>query len=146
MARESQLWTSLAVAKIRLRERLHMNRVENWATPGTPDVEGFLEGMGFFQYELKSSMRPMKGGPVRFDFRKREKQIEYMRRRWTIGGACFFLLQVGHGHGRWIYLVPGDQGEALKSGVTEDVVMELDLLKNAKFDPVETIKRSHRRC
>lgn len=142
MARESQLWASLKVAHFRLRDALHMNRVENWVTPGTPDVEGFYRGFGFFQLELKSSMRPVKGGPVRFSFHKREKQIAYLKRRWEIGGPCWFLLQVGHGHSRQIYLVPGDQGDALKAGLTEDQISQLDVLKNGKFDPVETIKRA----
>ena len=142
MARESELWATLRVARVTLGPALHMNRVENWATPGTPDVEGFYEGFGFFQIELKSSMRPIRGGPVRFSFNKREKQIAYCKKRWDMGAPCWFLLQVGHGHSRQIYLVPGNQGDALKAGLTEEQVMELDVLKTAKFNAAETIKRA----
>lgn len=144
MSREVRLWEALSKARYILRDRLHMNRVENTATPGAPDVEGFLEGMGAFQFELKSEERPAKGGPVRFDMHRREKQIEYLRKRWAVGGACFWLLQVGSGSRRQVYMLEGPLGPRLKAGLTEEELMELDVLKNARFDPVEAIKRARR--
>lgn len=144
MARESQLWKSLSQARLILRERLHMHRVENLATPGSPDVEGFLEGMGHFEFELKSAARPVRDGPVRFDMEDREKQIEYMRRRWAIGGACFWLLQVGSGASRQVYMLEGDAGPAIKAGLTEDQLRERDILKNPRFDAAEIVSMAFR--
>lgn len=145
MARETQLWNTLRQARLVLKDRLHMHRVENTASPGSPDVEGFLETMGHFEFELKSTDRPVREEtPVRFDMAGREKQIEYLRRRWAIGGACFWLLQVGSGAGRQIYMVEGDKGPALKAGVTEDTLREWDLLKNPKFDAAECVQMAFR--
>jgi penicillin-binding protein-related factor A (putative recombinase) len=145
MARENQLWNTLKQARLVLRDRLHMNRVENSASPGSPDVEGFLEGMGAFQFELKSTERPTREeSPVRFDMKRREKQIEYMARRWAIGGACFWLLQVGSGAGRQIYMLEGDKGTQIRDGMNEDQLRELDLLKNPKFDAAEAVQMAFR--
>jgi len=129
MSRESSLWSWLAKARRALADDLHMERIENLLGAGTPDVEGFLRtthrGAGFvlkstFWLELKSSERPARSStPIRFKLKGREAQIEFMRRRWELGGNAFWLLQVGSGPDRRLYLAPGDAGAQLLHGVTE---------------------------
>lgn len=134
MALESSLWNWLSKARVAFQDDLHMERVENLIAAGTPDVEGYvrfpgrdvvpgdrpLPMRGAFQIELKSSARPVRPAtPVRFKLRDREKQIAFMRRRWTIGGNAFFLLQVGEGAERSLYLAPGDLGAVLQGGIIE---------------------------
>ena len=129
MALEKSLWGWLAKARPVLADRLHMQRVEN-SIEGSGDVEGFYTeampelapGGDFvsFWLELKSEERPARPStPVRFDLRKREKQIEFMRKRYVMGGAAYWLLQVGSYSERMIYLAPGDYGAALAKGVCE---------------------------
>lgn len=123
MALERSLWAWLKKARLVFGAALHMERVENSVGAGFPDVEGYLqtdEHGGQFALELKSSERPVRNTtPVRFKFRNREAQIEWMAQRWRLGGNAFFLLQVGSGPDRILYLVPGDHGELLARGVIE---------------------------
>ena len=120
MARESSLWKWLSKARLALPDTLQIERVENSIAAGFPDVDGFLAPAGAFQIELKSTERPARPAtPVRFALRGREKQIEYMRKRWELGGNAFFLLQVGSGSDRILYLAPGNIGAELQRGITE---------------------------
>ena len=129
MTLESNLWGWLRGARRELGATLHINRVENGVMAGMPDVEGFLHipggkgevaTIGQFWLELKSSERPARPTtPVRFSLRDREAQIEWMRTRWNIGANAFWLLQVGSGTERRLYLARGDLGERLKAGMTE---------------------------
>lgn len=127
MVLESSTWKWLAKALRHYNPEwdLQAQRVENTAGGGTPDVEGFIrrrdEAFGVqFQLELKAEDRPVrKATPLRFDLRNREKQIEFMKRRWEMGGNAHFLLQVGSGHERTLYLVPGTWGERLRSPIQE---------------------------
>lgn len=131
MTLERNLWSWLSGARRELGAALDINRVENGVMAGMPDVEGFLNMpdpggklrpsiVGQFWLELKSKERPARGlTPIRFDLRKREAQIEWMRNRWNLGGNVFWLLQVGSGHERVLYLARGDFGDKLKAGVTE---------------------------
>lgn len=143
MSREVQLWDALSKAKYVLRESLHMDRIENLVTPGMPDVEGYLHKMGQFWFELKSEERPTNSEtPVRFKMRPR--QIEWLRHRWEIGGACFWLLQVGSGTRRRVYMLEGRHGAKIDFGLTEAQIAELDILQSPKFDPAEAIKLAFR--
>lgn len=130
MARESALWETIKKARVVFGDALHLQRIENMLGAGTPDVEGYLDyallgsainrRTGQFWLELKSSARPVRPTtPVRFKLRGRDEQIEFMRRRWALGGNAFFLLQVGAAAKRMIYLAPGDIGTDLKRGLTE---------------------------
>lgn len=123
MALERSLWAWLKKARPVFGDALHMERVENAIGAGFPDVEGYVkteEHSGQFAFELKSSERPARNTtPVRFKFRNREQQIEWMAHRWRLGGNAFFLLQVGSGPDRILYLVPGDHGALLARGVIE---------------------------
>lgn len=120
MARESSLWKWLSNARLALPDTLQIERVENSIGAGFPDVDGFLAPAGAFQLELKSTERPARPTtPIRFALRNREKQIAYMRKRWELGGNAFFLLQVGSGADRIVYLAPGDIGAELQRGILE---------------------------
>lgn len=123
MARESSLWAWLSKARHDFGSTLHIQRIENFVGAGTPDVEGFLqtpEMSGQFWLELKSIARPARATtPLRFPLKDRKEQVEFMRKRWEIGGNCFWLLQVGSGYDRVIYLAPGPLGEALRNGMIE---------------------------
>jgi hypothetical protein len=130
MARESQLWKWLSAARDPMRDRLDLRRVEDSISAGFPDVDGFLIKMPLhsdededrlgFKIELKSEVRPAKPTtPIRFKVQKRAAQIEFMRKRYAMGEAAYFLLQVGEGADRILYLAPGDVGARLKAGLTE---------------------------
>lgn len=143
MARESALWIALKKAVPHFRRALHMHRVENIASPGAPDVEGYLEDQGHFEFELKSEERPAKiTTPIRF--KMRDKQVEYAKRRWAVGGAVFWLLQVGSGSDRRVYMIEGHHGEAIDKGLTEIQLRDLDMLQALKFDPIEAIRIAFR--
>ncbi len=146
MARESSLWKWLSKARDELRERVDLRRVEDAISAGFPDVDGFflaergpppgshawiedvvLYDVPFgFKLELKSEVRPARPAtPIRFKLDKRVAQIEFMRKRYAMGEAAYFLLQVGEANDRMLYLAPGDAGARLKAGMTES---ELALL------------------
>lgn len=150
MARESGLWSWLAKARLHFKLSLHMHRIENPVSPGMPDVEGFLSieafahsppssarlSHGQFWLELKSASRPVRAKtPVRF--KMRPKQVEWARRRWKLGGACYWLLQVGDGGARRIYMLPGHAGADIDRGLTEVELSKADVLRFC-FDPKVT--------
>jgi len=120
MAGESTFWQWLSGARKHFRESLHINRIENIAMAGMPDVEGQLDKEQFWA-ELKSTRRPARPEtPIRFDMKKREKQIEFMRRRYSMGSNCFWLLRVTGGTiGTMVYMLPGDKGHLLTPGILE---------------------------
>jgi len=123
-ARENSLWKWLKQAKLQIGQELDMHRVENSVSQGMPDVEGFLGGAGQFWAELKAAERPKKPDtPVRFDVR--EAQVEWLRRRWSLGGAAWLLVQVGSGRTRDIYLIDGSQARDVQRGMTEKALREI---------------------
>lgn len=136
MAKESQLWQWLSGARVALRGQLQMERIENLLGAGTPDVEGYVRitdktmvthnTEAQFWLELKSHERPARADtPIRFPLKDRENQIAFLRRRWDLGGNAFFLVQVGSGHERRLYLLAGDMGRQLQAGMTEsDIAVE----------------------
>lgn len=125
MARESSLSKWLAKARLDT-PGLQMTRVENSLGAGFPDVDGYLSGFGAFQIELKSTTRPARPTtPVRFALRGRDAQIAYLARRWALGGNAYFLLQVGEGADRVLYLAPGSIGAKLREGITESELAQL---------------------
>lgn len=158
MARESQLWKNLSKARVEIGPTLHMHRIENMLGSGIPDVEFYLgpntltpflnkpvTGQGWF--ELKSSVRPARlTTPIRFKLKGREAQIEWMRARWAVGGNAFWLLQVGEGHERRLFLIRGDMGDRLAGGVCESELALLSMDCGAMFDKrvsaAEIIRRS----
>lgn len=133
-AKESSLWDWLSKARRELGPALHMTRIENYVEPGMPDVEGTfrLEDKPHqFWLELKSEDRPKRDGtPVRFDVRP--DQVTWNAMRWGLGANNFWLLQVGSGRDRALYLAPGDLGSRLLAGLTE-TELAIECLATAIF-------------
>ena len=146
MSRESALWHWLAKARTEQGSRLHMNRIENSAGPGMPDVEGCLEGYGQFWLELKSSARP-KRADTAIRFKVRPKQVEWMNARWKAGAPCYWLLQVGSAEERRLYLLPGRRGAWIKTGMTESELRTESVLCTAdkKHTQLEFLSAATRR-
>lgn len=147
MARESSLWQWLVKAKYEpdLRGRLDLRRVEDSIGAGFPDVDGaFVHGVhepalgGFvrrgvlsFKLELKSEVRPARAStPIRFKVQKRFAQLEFMQRRYDMGEAAYFFLQVGEGADAMRYLLPGNLGGRLRDGVNESELAVLCATEN----------------
>lgn len=117
-----------------------MNRVENLTMKGMPDVEGFLKENTQFWIELKSSERPARPTtPIRFKVRDREAQIEWLTKRWNLGGNAWLCLQVGSGADRRIYVIAGVHAAEVYSGVIETRLKKLDQLRQLKPKPAEII-------
>lgn len=136
MARESGLWRWLSGARRALGADLHMTRVENIIGAGMPDVEGCYQGVQFW-LELKSAMRPAREAtPIRFPTKGREDQAKWAMHRIAAGGRAWYLLQVGHGHSRTIYLCSGFYVERLHAGAREDEIAERSVVIKRPEDAV----------
>lgn len=111
MALESALWTRCKTGAQAVRfqgHKLDIQRIENCATSGHPDVEGCLDGDQFW-IELKSCMRPVRPDtPIRP--KKRESQEIWHGRRARAGcRIAWILVQVGEAHKAKLYLIPGNR-------------------------------------
>jgi len=103
-----------------------MERIENAAGAGMPDVGGCMDGVSFW-IELKSETRP-KRPTTAIRPKLRESQSEWFRERCAAGCRfCFILLQVGHARASRLYLVPGDRYDDCKA-VTEAELTELSVV------------------
>jgi hypothetical protein len=140
VARENRLWGWLRKADG--TPRLMMERVENAITSGTPDVTGCFEGSHFW-IELKSAPRPKRPTtPVRFP--TRTAQVEWHEDWWKAGCSCWWLVQVGHGHSRAIYMLPGHMGAKLHEGMTEVDLASASVLRSSKPTVFEVLNKAHR--
>ena len=136
MARESTLWSWLRKAD-NGNPTLMLGRMENLVEVGRPDVDGIWRGVTF-QLELKVAKRPSRrttklawGSPVK------DNQVEWILRRLAAGGAAAWLLQVGEGPERAVYLLHGAEGPWLINGVTESELRERALLVDPQpFDVI----------
>jgi hypothetical protein len=118
-ATESNLWAWLSKARVVLGPDLDMRRIENAVGFGDPDVELCYLGFGC-DLELKAAPRPVRGGRLHFGSPMKREQVEWGLKRLAAGGAHGFLIQVGEGADRSVYLVHGRLGPAmLEGGVTE---------------------------
>jgi len=150
VARESSLWGRLRNTGVpELRERgygVDVQRIENAAAAGHPDVEGFLtdpfEAAGEqFWIELKSNDRPVRlSTPIHP--KTRDSQSIWHRTRAEAGCRCHWvLLQVGSGHRACLYLIPGslyDKIEATESDLASMSVVSPDA------SPAEVLIRAAR--
>lgn len=137
---ESNLWQWLARARKPLGKALHMTRQENLVAVGQPDVEGCYSGSQFW-LELKHAARPARATTkLRFGSPIKQNQIEWHRERAGAGGRVYYLISVGSGHERRIYLIPWSRGpEMLDHGVTEKQLDEWNELDSpAPFKVVLT--------
>ncbi len=85
--KESSLWQWLSKASL---PKLHMQRIENAAGVGTPDVEGCLDGDCFW-IELK--VAETANGLVRVHITP--EQVFFLQTRKRAGGSAMLLVQVG---------------------------------------------------
>lgn len=114
MASESALWKWLRELKL---PSLDMERVENSAAGGTPDVDGQFGPIGF-KIELKilhdkGEKNREETGRIKFEIGQRE----WGQNRWKIGGSSYVLVQ---GFSEDLYLIPGYFAPALpKVGVVK---------------------------
>lgn len=100
-----------------------MERVENTAATGTPDVDGCLQG-NTYKIELKREPARQNGNvKVRF----RPMQIPWMQRRWKAGGNVWVLLAVGEGHKVKRFLIRGCDAAILED-TTEEILEEISVI------------------
>lgn len=126
--KESSLWSWMDRGTRHLREHIHMNRTENVAGEGTPDVEGCLDGR-CFAIELKVADRP-KRRTTRITTQSPIKttQIEWLEDRRRAGGNAWLLIQVGDHHQARRYLLDGMDAQKALDGLTEDEMDNLCVL------------------
>ena len=138
MSKEKSLWARLA--RVKKDYDLELNRLENTAGEGTPDVEGFVEGAQIW-IELKSCKRPVRPTtPIRPV--KREKQGEWQTRRAAAGCRTgWILIQVGEAHKAKLYLIPGVHYAKITD--TEDM-LELLAVNGPNAAPLEVLLRAAR--
>lgn len=158
MAKESALWGWLSCARRKMGPKLDINRIENLLGAGTPDVEFYIHDESLPEFvnpqawlELKSHERPAKPTtPIRFALKERDEQIRWLDRGWKMGRNAYFLLQVGGGSERRLYLAPGSAGLHLKKGLTESQIAVVCTLRGGLvFDPAidpETLLRKVITC
>lgn len=109
MALESELWKRCRTGMMALRKfgcRIDLQRIENCAVSGHPDVEGCIDGAQVW-IELKSCARPVRPDtPIRP--KKRISQGIWHMTRSNAGCRCnWILIQVGEAYQATLYLIPG---------------------------------------
>ena len=118
---ETSLWQWLWKSwKTVPRSMLDVNRVENSAGTGMPDVEGFYKTDQFW-LELKVAERP-KSKLTEIDVKHlRPKQVQWLHNRWLVGGNAWILLRVESTTSKSssAYLIPGKYSRQVKAGLTE---------------------------
>jgi len=142
MARETSLWNWLSTARADLDGRLHMDRVENLLMSGWPDVEGCHDGSGF-TIELKTGERPKRASTrVLAPDDIRPGQVPWLEARWSAGGCCYMLVQVGSGHRASRYLIPGKHAGRVANATETDLLLLSVIEDNACA--VDVIRRASR--
>lgn len=141
--RESSLWGWLRDGTSDC-EWLHMHRVENSAEEGCPDVEGCgrPDALGVnpgrtFWCELKSLDRPKRPStPVmRMPRHISPGQVNWLERRWSVGGSAWLLVGVGEGRARARYLIQG----CLARRAVDATEVGLDAIGRRMASAIETV-------
>lgn len=139
IASETSLWRWLRDSlKGMSRRILDMNRVENAAGSGMPDVEGVYRASQFW-LELKVAARPKKAETPIDVKHLRPKQVEFLHNRWLAGGCAWILLRVDARSDKALYLIPGIYARQVKAGMTEEKLAELSHCE-PQADPHDLIK------
>jgi hypothetical protein len=107
---------------------LFMERVENVAGSGTPDVDLCLN-RHVFKFELKTCDRPKREG-TRIKVRFQPAQIPWLRAYHAAGGRAYVLIQVGSGSTARRYLIHGHYAATVECGVTEAVLSKLSITQS----------------
>lgn len=138
MARESTVWSFLEKGT-KGHEEIHMTRIENAAGVSTPDVEGCRLSHQFW-LELKVADRPAKAKtPIRFKSKLKTGQVEWAEKRIKAGGFVGFLVQVGEGSDRALYLLHGLDGARIAEGVNEEWLYKRNMLASTKPTALDVI-------
>lgn len=134
---EANLWKWLEKARKVLLGNLHLTRQENLVMVGQPDVEGCFEA-GQFWLELKHASRPARSSTkLRFGSPIKQNQIDWHAARSEAGGTVYYLISVGSGPDRAVYLVDWWRGkDMLAYGVTETELRQWNRLDNPRPDEV----------
>lgn len=133
MPTEATLWQWTSQARRVFLGALHIERLENMVGAGHPDVEGCLEGVQFW-LELKVAKRPARPTTkLRFGSPLRESQVDWAKKRIAAGGRVWYLIQVGGGPERQVYLIRATVQtiDALFQHVNEDWLRAHDRLDDA---------------
>lgn len=118
--RESSLWSWLSRAESSYGRHLHMNRTENVAGVGTPDVEGCLDSRCFV-VELKVAERPARPTTaIRTQSPIKTEQVDWLMARKMAGGRAWLLVQVGERHEARRYLLDAVHAADVARGLTEN--------------------------
>lgn len=142
MPTERTQWQWLSKARLQMDLPIHIERIENAVGAGHPDVECCYMGVQNW-IEQKVAKRPARSTTkLRFGSPLRDSQYEWALKRIAAGGRVWYLIQVGGGPDRQMYLVRAtvETVNALYEHVTEDWLREHDRL--AKATPrgvVETV-------
>lgn len=138
IASETSIWRWMRDDKERRAEsrtQLDMNRVENSAGSGMPDVEGIYIRSQFW-LELKAADRP-KTADGKVDVKHlRPKQVEWLHNRWLAGGNAWILIRVKRAY----YLIPGKHSREVKAGMTETRMASLSALRSNTPSVMEIIR------
>lgn len=117
---------------------LHMNRVENSAGNGMPDVEGCLLGdcgVGTqFWIELKVVEDTAKLKAIEFQ----PAQIPFLEKRWKCGGNAWLLVRIGYGPHVKHYLIRGCEARRFEESFTLAEIEEMSVIR-PKASPGEII-------
>lgn len=145
MAREKSLWGRLSgptgVQRLTKQgHRVDVQRVENTAVSGHPDVEGCIDG-GQLWIELKSCLRPKRPTtPIRP--KCRDSQLIWHERRAAAGCSVnYVLIQVGETHKARLYLIPGWQYSRITA---PENVLELMSVCDPLATPAEVLLQATR--
>ena len=99
---EKSLWLWLKKAKQQV-DHLHLERIENRAGAGIPDVIGCVNGYALF-IELKTAEKPARE-TTNVPIEIRDSQREWHESWFKVRGGSFFLVQVDKER----FLLPWDQ-------------------------------------
>lgn len=135
-ATESNLWQWLRGARKVLGRSLKMRRLENAVSTGDADVDGLLSGRPF-DLELKAGARPKRPTTVIRHEPVKQGQVDYADEVLEAGGAHGFLIQVGEGHARRIYLLHGRLGRWLMPHRTERELATFGYLVHTPAEAIE---------
>lgn len=139
IASETSLWRWLRDGcRGMSRLILDMNRIENAASSGMPDVEGVYRAAQFW-LELKVAPRPKKAETPIDVKHLRPKQVEFLHNRWLAGGSAWILLRVDARSDKALYLLPGNLAREVKAGMTEAELAELSHCE-PHVDPRDLVK------
>lgn len=116
VAREQRLWSWFRDG-VKAIPRLHLQRIENGAGLGTPDLEACWEGRQFW-VELKGSDRPAKSStPIRYKLTL--EQVLWAEERWRAGGSVYLYLRIGFGKAVRRFIIPGSMARQALEAQTE---------------------------